>query len=179
MKKIIALVVFLVLISLGIFAYFNIKEDINKTNNAIDLIKENYEELTINVNTYNDTRSSLNDKLSNFFISTYKSEQEEYNLILDNYNNVIELIDNNISNISSNCNTLYKDLEINKICSTYQVLYEKLINLYVKDLNIYNNKVAEYNNEKKESIPNKNMIHNEYIDYNNDNVYEGITNEEE
>lgn len=179
MKKIIIFSIFLIFISLGIFTYFNIKKDIDKTNNAINLIKENYEKLTININNYNSVRSSLNDKLSNFFIATYKSELEEYNLILDNYNNVIELIDDNISNISPYCNITYKDIEINKICNTYPTLYEKLINLYVKDLNIYNDKIAEYNDYKKESIPNRDMIHNEYLDYNKDNIYEGINNEEE
>ena len=55
---------------------------------------------------------------------------------------------------------IYEDKNINKICDSYQELYEKIINLYVLDINNYNKKIDGYNNYKNENIDNYEMIHN-------------------
>ena len=75
------------------------------------------------------------------------------------------MIAGNVSEINSKCNVIYSDISVNKICDSYSILYEKLINLYVMDLNNYNNKISSYNEYKKDDISLFNMIHNEYIDY--------------
>ena len=87
--------------------------------------------------------------------------------------NNINKIDDYVETINSKCNVIYSDIEVNKICDSYDTLYEKLINLYVQDLNNYNNKITSYNEYKKESIELFNQIHKDYIDYNKDNTYEG------
>ena len=92
---------------------------------------------------------------------------------------MIKKIDNNIDKIDKRCKIIYEDKNINKICDSYQELYEKIINLYVLDINNYNKKIDGYNNYKNENIDNYEMIHNEYIDYNDDGVYEGIDSNEE
>ena len=67
---------------------------------------------------------------------------------------------------------------LNKICSNYGKSYEKLVNLYVGDINGYNTKISEYNSYKNATISMFNMVHLEYIDYNEDGVYEGVIENE-
>jgi len=68
---------------------------------------------------------------------------------------------------------------LNKICNNYELLYEKLVNLYVKDLNNYNSKIKGYNEYKNTNEELFKMIHNDYIDYDEDGIKEGISSEEE
>ena len=64
---------------------------------------------------------------------------------MNKYNNNIAEIDTYINNIKSKCNHLYRDSKVNNICDTYQLTYEKLINLYVGDLQ----KLLDVNNIQK------------------------------
>lgn len=142
------------------------------------IIKDNYNELSIVVDEYNQIRTELSSKLNNFIYENNSKEQEEYIELLTKYNN-IKNIDKNIDNINSRCTTIYKDSDVNKICDTYKVLYKKLINLYVSDLTNYNNKIASYNEYKNKEISLFQLIHDNYINYNKDEVYEGVDLENE
>ncbi|MBQ2873306.1 MAG: hypothetical protein IJE89_04845 [Bacilli bacterium] len=171
----ISIIVIIILITLIIF---NTIKNKNLTKENMEIITTNYEELSINVNEYNNVRTKLSEKLNNFIYEKYKNNHEEYLSILLEYNNIIKKIDNNVDNINDKCNFIYKNISVNKICNSYQMIYEKLINLYISDINIYNNKITSYNEYKSESINLFELIHTDYIDYNNDNIYEGIdTNE--
>lgn len=169
----------LIIIIIVVILVMGIINDKKESSKNMELINDNYELLGTNVNEYNQIRSELSNKLNNFIYADYEKEHNEYVLILTKYNNNINLIDDNVKIIDSKCNVIYNDISVNKICDSYKVLYEKLINLYVMDLNNYNRKIGSYNEYKKEDISLFNMIHSEYIDYNDDGKYEGVVSDGE
>lgn len=180
-KKVIIAIVCVFLIVLFILVLImNIVKERKELNNNMDVIKKNYSELSTNVATYNEIRTDLLEKLNNFTYEAYPKEKEAYTEILTKYNENIQKIDNNVSKIDQLCTVIYKDISINKICDNYKLTYEKLINLYVDDLTNYNKKVTSYNEYKETDSPLFELIHKEYIDYNEDKVYEGmdVNNEE-
>ena len=142
------------------------RENKNEINNA-------YKELTNEVKEYNNIRTKYNEKISSFLLSSYNEEHDEYVKLLTEYNEIIKKIDITTEKLNSKCNILYSDIDINKICSNYGLIYEKLINLYITDINIYNNSIKKYNEYNNTNIEPFQMIHNGYIDYNHDNKYEG------
>lgn len=168
------------LIGISLFIV-NMVKDRNETNNNMEIINSNYNELSVNVNEYNQIRTELSGKLNNFIYEKYSLEYDGYVELLNKYNENIKKIDLNIENINDRCLVIYKDISINKICNSYKVMYEKLVNLYVSDLNNYNNKVSSYNEYKNTDISLYEMIHKDYIDYNDDKEYEGkdLGNEED
>ena len=139
----------------------------------MEVINTNYKELQDNVLEYNNIRTEYSSKIKDVYLDSFKDKIEEYNSLLDKYNKVIEKIDKNIDNINNKYNMLYNDININKVCNSYKVSYEKLINLYINDINNYNDKIKEYNEYKKDNIELNKIVHNNYIDYNKDNIYEG------
>ena len=176
-KKIIMICgIVLVLLVIVLLLVIGIVNDKKNSKKNMELIKENYDLLSNNVNEYNQIRNSLSDKLNNFIYEEYSKEHDGYVELLNKYNNNIGLIAGNVNVINSKCNVIYSDISVNKICDSYGVLYEKLINLYVIDLNNYNNKISSYNEYKNEDVELFNMIHKEYIDYNDDGKYEGVVN---
>jgi len=142
-------------------------------------IKENYQDLSKNVDEYNQIRTDYNAMSKDFILDTYKDKHQEYLSLLTKYNETIIKIDENIKNISSKCDLIYDDNEANKICQSYDTLYEKLVNLYVTDINNHNKIISEYNNYKSDNLEMITLVHNDYIDYNKDNEYEGRGNNEE
>lgn len=174
-------IVSLILIIIVIIFVINIYREKKTSVKNMEIIKNNYSELSANVTDYNKIRENLSGKLNNFTYENFPKEYEDYNELLKSYNDNIEKIDNNISNINSKCNNIYNDISVNKICDSYKTLYEKIINLYVIDLTNYNNKVISYNEYTNNNIEVFKLMHEDYIDYNEDSVYEGknIENEED
>ena len=181
-KKMIIIITILIILIGGISLLIaNIMKEKKESTKNIEIIEYNYNELSTNVSEYNQIRSDLSEKLNNFFYDKYPKEHETYVELLTKYNNNIKKIDKNISNINDRCNVIYKDKNINSICNNYKVTYEKLINLYITDLTNYNNKITSYNEyQDNEDVNLFELIHKDYIDYNNDNTYEGkdVNNEE-
>lgn len=176
-KKII-IIISLILVSalivvLTLFV-LNVVKDKKESNKNMQLIKDNYNELSTHVSEYNQIRTNLSEKLNDFIYETYPKEHDSYVELLNKYNDNIKNIDTKVNNINNKCDVLYSDISINKICDSYKVLYEKLINLYITDINIYNNKIKGYNQYKeKDEYQETELIHKEYLDYNQDKIYEG------
>lgn len=173
-SKVIIIIIVAILLATIIIFTLNLINDQKITKKNMQSIKESYQQLSENIVNYNQIRSSLSEKLNNFMYESYQKEHEEYVDLLTKYNNNIINIDQNIAILDDKCQVIYKDLSINKICDEYSLIYEKLINLYVSDLNNYNNKIASYNEYKEDKYNLFELIHDDYIDYNNDKVYEGI-----
>ena len=87
-------------------------------------------------------RRDLSDKLNDFIYDKYPNEHDVYFELINKYNDNIKNIDKSVNNIDSRCDVIYNDISVNKICDSYEVLYEKLINLYVTDINNYNDWVG-------------------------------------
>lgn len=174
--------ILLLVIVLGlviIFLVYNILNSQKLKKENINYIKTAYNDLTDNINTYNSIRTKYNEKLSSFVLATYENEHNDYINLLTEYNKTIENIDNSITKIKSKCNIIYNDININKICSNYETMYEKLVNIYVTDINMYNENIKKYNEYKNENLKVFEKIHTDYIDYNKDGKYEGRDSNEE
>ena len=172
-KYLIIIGIVLLIVTIISVLVINITKERKNLRKNIEIIEYNYNELKTNVEEYNQIRTELSTKLNDFIYDKYASEHESYTTILTNYNNVIKNIDKNISNLDDKCNVIYSDLNINKICDSYKITYEKLINLYISDLTNYNNKINSYNEYKGTEINLFELVHKEYIDYNDDYKYEG------
>lgn len=182
-KKIIIIVslifVLLVLFLLTLFIS-NIVNDKKMSRENMQVIKDNYNQLSDIVSEYNQIRTDLSDKLNNFIYDRYPGEHDAYMELINKYNDNIKNIDKSVNNINSRCDVIYNDISVNKICDSYEVLYEKLINLYVTDINNYNDKIISYNQYKEtDSYQKIKLLHEDYIDYNNDKKYEGKDLEDE
>lgn len=158
---------------------FSIISDKRSEKNNIKIIESNYQEIVNEVSNYNDVRSEYILLLQDFYLSTYQNDHDKYIDILDRYDSVMKKLDEIVLNLEEPCQKLYKDGDINKICQSYGKTYEKLVNLYVSDINKYNDNINMYNDYYNEDIDKREMIHKEYIDYNDDLVYEGIGSHEE
>ena len=171
MKKVIILFIMLLLIGGVSFFVINLKKEQKVLASNMKEIKDSYELLNGNVSSYNSIRDEISIKLASFFYDSYMKEKNSYDDIFTRYNSTVGEIDKNIANIDKYCDVLYNDSNVNKICGSYKVLYEKLVNIYVSDLNNYNQKISGYNEYKKDNIPLFTMIHSDYIDYNKDLEY--------
>ncbi len=181
MKKKKNLIIILSVIIVGIIiivSVFSILNSRKLKKENIDTITTSYNNLTDDIKKYNEIRTKYNKRISSFVMSTYENEQEEYITLLNEYNEVIKKIDTEIKQIDKKCDIIYDDININKICSNYKGMYEKLINLYITDINMYNENIKKYNEYKKTSIESFELVHKDYIDYNNDGTYEGRSTNE-
>ncbi len=169
------IIIFAALLILVITMY----RDKQNTKNNMESINKNYQSLTVNVTKYNEIRTKYSSLSSVLIMDSYDKKHEEITALLNEYNDVMKKIDNNIININLRCKGLYNDIEINKICNSYKVTYEKIVNLYVDDLKQYNDFIVKYNEYKMKELPVIDMVHEEYIDYNNDTIFEGSSNNED
>lgn len=166
-------IIIIVVITLGIV------NGSKKNTENINIIKDNYQSLIDEIANYNTIRSDYIELSKNFYLETYDKNHDKYLDILTKYNENIKKIDNTINNLLKPCEKIYKNKDINKICSSYHKTYEKVINLYVSDLLTYNENITKYNTYKNLSIDKFKMIHSDYIDYNHDGIYEGKNKYEE
>lgn len=169
----------LLIIIIVVITILSIISSNKKNKENIDIIKNNYQSLVDEIANYNEIRSEYIKLSQNFYLETYAENHDKYLDILTKYNENIKKIDTSVNNISKPCKKIYKDKDINKICSSYSKTYEKLVNLYVGDLFTYNKNITKYNTYKNVSLDSFKMIHSDYIDYNHDGIYEGKNNYEE
>ena len=177
---IVGLVLLLLVLFLVTLFVLNIVNDKKMSRENMQVIKDNYNQLSEYVSGYNQIRTDLSDKLNDFIYDKYPSEHDMYLELINKYNDNIKNIDKSVNNIDSRCDVIYNDISVNKICDSYEVLYEKLINLYVTDINNYNDKIIGYNQYKGNDVYQEVLLlHKDYIDYNNDKKYEGYDLEDE
>lgn len=141
--------------------------------NNEEIIKENYTLLSTNSVENIEIRKELLTKINAFNKDTYKDEHEEYLKVLTKYEENVKKIDENINNMESRCDHEYEDATINIFCRGYDALYEEIINIYVKTITEYNNKITDYNKTNQENYSLHKMLHTEYIDFNEDGIYQG------
>lgn len=146
--------------------YININRDIS-------VVKNSYNNLSDNVDSYNNIRGELEVLFNNFRYDSFNLDISKYEDIFIRYDNVIKKIDYNIVNLDNRCNIKYNDKNVNKICSNYKIIYEKIINLYIGDLSYYNSVVSSYNEYSDGGVDFVNLLYDKYIDYNDDGIYDG------
>ncbi len=177
-KNILIILGIIVLTGLIIAIIIGIKSSKEAKNNA-EYIRKNYNLLADKITKYNEIREEYTNMSKVLLMDSYMDSHNDYVELIDNYGSVVTDIDSYISNINFRCNRLYSDKEINNICNNYKKIYEKLVNLYVNDINSYNDFLDKYNKYKDSSLEKIVLVHKDYIDYDNDGVYEGKIESEE
>lgn len=172
------IIVFLGLIIFIIIAIQNIKKDQKQTIESINYIKEKYKILSDNVPKYNKMRSNYIEASKVLILDDYESVYEGFTNFMKDYNDLIKEFDNDVTLLDSKCDKIYPDKETNDICGYYKELYEKIVNLYINDIKEYNKFIASYNEYKQVEVPLIELVHKDYIDYNNDNFFEGASSNE-
>ena len=178
-KSILIGIILIIFIAFVVIFILTTRKDKLETERNMENIKKNYNLLTNSVNKYNEIRTKYGEMSSVLLMDKYEESHEEYTKLLSDYNKVMKDIDTYITNISFRCKHNYSDSEVNKVCDNYQELYEKLVNLYINDINNYNKFIDKYNEYKNTELEKIELVHKDYIDYNNDNVYEGREEREE
>ena len=171
-KNVIISIIVIVLLTVIVILTISVNKERKESKNNMEIIRKNYNLLTTSINKYNEIRNKYNDLSSVLIMDSYKDKEKELSELFNNYTAEIKNIDNYINNISLRCNGLYNDNEINKVCNSYALVYEKVINLYASDVDNYNEFINEYNEYKNDNIITIEKIH-DYIDYNKDGKYEG------
>ena len=123
--------------------------------------------------------------VSSFVLGLQKDKEEIYNRIIE-VNNEFEVFSTNTTVFENFRNELYNvvlsnvyypDGKVNTKCSNYKLIYEQVVNYFVSDINVYNENVKKYNEYQKNNNSDlrvdKYKTSKVYIDYNNDNEYDG------
>ena len=105
-----------------IILILNIVNDKKNSQKNMQIIKYNYNELSVAVTEYNQIRTDLNELLNNFIYEEYPNKHNSYIELLNKYNSNIDKIDRYIKEINDKCDVIYSDISINKICDSYDVL---------------------------------------------------------
>lgn len=178
-KMILIGVIFVIVLAIIIIFVINIRKDNKKTANNIENISKNYDLLSVSVSKYNQFREEFNNDTKDLLLEDFDGKREKIVNLLSEYSNELKNIDNYITNIKLRCNQVYVDSNVNNICNNYKKTYEKLVNLYISDINKYNEIVTKYNEYKNANIELFKTNYDDYIDYDNDSIYEGRDNSED
>ena len=155
----------------------SLKSDREGISLRMNKVNDNYDNLKIQLDSFNSTRSQIYATVFNNSYETLYQKDNEIKNTLSNYENMIDEINKNVIKLNKLCtDTYYPETSINKKCNNYKVEYEKANNLFVKDVNLYNENINIYNqyqvtNQTGLSI-NKYETYKEYIDYNKDGKVE-------
>ena len=180
MLIIIGLFVVLIIVSLIVMFILNLKEDKKITQDNINTINISYDNIKNEVVNYNNLRNDIANFINDFYYETIEEEYSNNLTLLNNYDEIINKITNEVNILDSKCNITYSDSEVTNICNNYKTDYETIVNVFINDINSYNIKLESFNTDRnKQLILFKSNYINDYIDYNNDNIYaeKVVTNE--
>lgn len=171
---------FILIIAGGVSSFvLGLKKDQETILNRINYVNDEFEIFSTNTSVFENYRNELyNVVLSNVYYDTMYDEDKAVKNKLSNYENLVDELTKNTKNLNKLCdNVYYPDSKVNTKCSNYKLIYEQVINYFVSDINVYNENVKKYNEYQKNNNSDlrvdKYKTTKEYIDYNNDNEYDG------
>lgn len=175
MKKKLPIIMIVLALITGVVAIVLSKVNNKEENliNSTETIRDTYGNLSTNVTSNIEIRKDIINKLNTFEEEDYKNFHTQYQELLQKYTENVKQIDKNIEIMDSNCKTEFEDNTLNILCRSYADLYEEVINIYITTLNNYNSKIEKYNTENQSSYESYTTIHQNYIDVNQDGIYQG------
>lgn len=184
MKKSIKIIIIcLIILALVIGIVLGIKyigESANKINEEYEKDKEklqtNYDDFSNYITEYNAVREDLSILLEDsMYYEDFPKSSESLHSFYVSYDELINKIMKSVSGMDTACKREYMEEEYNLMCDSYQLTYEKMINVFLDDIVAYNNLIKSYNEwagEEKYQLFTSQYV-TDYIDYNNDNIYDG------
>ena len=171
---------FILIISGGVSSFvLGLKEDKEEIYNRINDVNDEFEVFSTNTSVFENFRDELyNVVLSNVYYDTMYDEDKNVKNKLSNYENLVDELTKNTKKLDNLCNDVYyPDSKVNTKCNNYKSIYEQVVNYFISDINVYNENVKKYNEYQKNNNSNlrvdKYKTSKKYIDYNNDNEYDG------
>ena len=186
-KKIITIIIVIIILItfVSFFSFFAVKfyrgyqEDKRKTNENLDIANITASDAI----DFNAKREVLHNQI---FVDNYyenmKPKVSEWEKLLDEYNVIVKNLDNDSNYLKDNCKTVkWLNNTVSTQCESFEFAYETIINSYISDINLYNESITGYNQWLKTNSNNElqpiemynNVLHPEYIDYNNDGEFFG------
>lgn len=186
--KIILIIVLIILIGLGIYGYFFMKDFLKDEEDTKKLM----EEIVASYNDFSKTVENISEKRSTFYElkeqmmileSTQKPAQQLDTFIKD-YQTLRNDIEEKSTFLKENCKIKYSSKKVNNTCELFRQEYEAAYNYYITDINLYNQIVETYNKYVEENKLKWNKLEivdlkdkTTYIDYDKDGSFLGGKNE--
>ncbi len=149
-----------------------LNEDSKESLIIMNEIKEIYQSFEKNIDIYNETRTSLATYLEDSYIEELPKVHSEIISLLSDIEKNLQEDESIIKKLDERCpNKIFQEKEVNNICNSYQIYYEKLVNIYVNDTIKVNKLIGNYNQDRTNPLPEYTPKIKEYIDYNKDSVY--------
>ena len=171
---------FILIISGGVSSFvIGLKQDKDEILKRINDVNDEFEVFSTNTSVFEHFRDELyNVVLSNVYYDTMYDEDKNVKNKLSNYENLVDELTKNTRNLDKLCTDVYyPDSKVNTKCVNYKSIYEQVVNYFISDINVYNENVKKYNEYQKNNNSSlrvdKYKTSKKYIDYNNDNEYDG------
>ena len=188
MRKIanVLLVLSIVLIISGGVSTFILGLQADRTETLSRMVEVNdvFEIFSTNTTLFENTRDELyTNVLSNLYYDNMFETDGIIKVELNDYEKLVDELSNNAKVLNNLCEDVYyPDGNVNNKCFNYKSIYEQVVNYFISDINVYNKNVKSYN-DYQTGLGSSNLVKEyktkkKYIDYNNDNVYEGKEEEE-
>lgn len=177
--------VFLVLsivfiISGGVSTFIlGLKADRTETLNRMVEVNDVFEIFSANTTAFENLRDELyNDVLGNLYYDNMYENDGIIKAKLSNYESLVDELGKNAKTLKNLCEDVYyPDGNVNNKCFNYKSIYEQVVNYFLSDVAVYNGNVKLYNDYQTANnltyAVKEYKTKKEYIDYNNDGVFDG------
>ncbi len=156
-----------------------LKADRRDTLSRMYEVNDSFEVFSTNTTVFENMRDTLyTDVLSKLYFDTMYEQDKDVKTTLSNYEHLVDELMKNTYELNSLCDKVYyPDRTVNSRCKNYKSIYEQIVNYFVSDINLYNSNIDKYN-EYQASLGSLYRLRKydttrTYIDYNQDNQYDG------
>ena len=156
-----------------------LQADREETYKRIEIVNDQFEVFSTNTSVFESFRDDLyNNILGNVYYDTMYNDDKKIKEKLSNYENLVDEMSKNVVELNKLCEDVYyPDSKTNSKCSNYKSIYEQVVNYFVSDIYLFNKNVTKYNDyqksQNKDLKVDKYKTNKKYIDYNNDEKYDG------
>ncbi|MBQ9019001.1 MAG: hypothetical protein IJ097_01650 [Bacilli bacterium] len=171
---------FILIVSGGVSSFvLGLKRDKEEIYKRINEVNDEFEVFSTNTSVFESKRDELhNEVLNNIYYDTMYDEDKNVKNTLSNYEHLVDELTKNTKKLNGLCEDVYyPDSKANAKCNNYKSIYEQVVNYFVSDISVYNSNVSKYNEYQKGNNSDlrvdKYKTKKDYIDYNNDKVYDG------
>lgn len=172
MKRFVLILGIVIIVLVGVVVLVNSFRG-NDDDVVMSDIRDNYEDIEEDISSYNEARNRLISVTDNYYSSNLEKDYDKFVDCLGDEEELLDSIYEEVLDLDKLClDRLFRDKDVNKICSDYKVYYETVFNVFVNDVNKFNVFVDDYNGQYGKSLVKySSSLGGEYIDYNGDGIY--------
>ena len=175
----------ILLISGGVSSFIlGLKADRSETLNRMVEVNDIFEIFSANTTAFENLRDELyNEVLGNLYYDNMYVSDGIIKTKLSNYESLVDELESNAKKLENLCDDVYyPDGNVNSKCFNYRSIYEQVNNYFLSDIDVYNKNVKAYNEYQTQNnltyLVKEYKTKKKYIDYNNDNVFDGKVEED-